>query len=128
MIRQILLAVFFVGKFVCNTYASVSPYTSYGSDYICMNILRNRNICGNCSKWQRQKYLFPWQIYRRISTEVILQYQRMLNNSIFLNTPITNMLWLKTHSKVINEDLFIFLSALAYVYSKPTVLHRVRIV
>lgn len=57
-----------------------------------------------------------------------LQYQRMLNNSIFLNTPITNMLWLKTHRKVINEDFFIFLSALAYVYSKPTVLHRVRIV
>jgi len=31
MIRQVLLAVFFIGKFFRNMYGSVSTYTRYGS-------------------------------------------------------------------------------------------------
>jgi len=31
MIRQVLIAVFFIGKFFCNMHASVSTYTLYGS-------------------------------------------------------------------------------------------------
>jgi len=84
MIRQVLLAVFFIGKFFCNMYASVSTYTRYGSgdnykyEQFCIQETSMKNSPNYCGTIPYSLHIYPCTliefIFNHLKTKRILLY------------------------------------------------------